>query len=432
MKLYQEAVRPDEAIGFIIQHLCDGEYPDLEQIKTMKLDLEKITAERDRVALELKVVKMDVKKTASEVEMALMTKYQAFADDETGHSLLKDYLTDELFEQYKGLKTELRGTLLDNIQCGLTLYDAEIGVYASDQYAYTTFNLLFDPILKDLHEEGASEEAEPDGEVKTETEAAAVVNHPDLDWGDSDDLKDADPEGMFIESMSITIGRALSELHFMPTISIDKIKETSEKIRNVLITISDEEFAGKYHDVPDMEAEQKAKWIEEGILFAEPTDKYLEAAQTYRFFPMGRGLFLNDKGNLRVWVNEEEHLQVTSFSIGGNLKEIYQRLVKFMEFFNDFQFARNTRWGFVAHNLKNIGNTMRVSFKIKLPQLGLPENLDKLESLADGCDMAFVDLGSGVVELTTKKRFGVTEIGTVKNVQTGIGEIIAAEKCLYA
>lgn len=64
-------------------------------------------------------------------------------------SLLKKYLTKEVFDNLKNKKTPTFGsTLLDVIQSGLENHDSGVGIYAPDAEAYTTFAELFDPIIE--------------------------------------------------------------------------------------------------------------------------------------------------------------------------------------------------------------------------------------------------------------------------------------------
>lgn len=449
MKLYQEEERPQDAIGYIRQQL-GGEFSESEELKLLKAQIAKLEADKEstivvetieniptktdeiETPLEIETVESEEKPseekpseepTESVVESLLDQKFKALGADDTGSSLLKEYLTEEIFENLKELKTDLNGSLSDNIQSGLTHFDSEVGVFASDQHAYETFKTLFDPVLEDLHD--------AEGEA-AEGEDPVPVTQPELDWGDAEELAELDPEGLFIKSVSITVGRAVNSIAFMPTVSLDDLKETAENLRKTLEAVTDEDLKGKYHELSEIDAEQKTKWIEDGTLFGEPENKFLKAAETYRFWPMGRGVFINDKETFRVWINEEEHLQVTAFdNTSSNLKAVYERLVKVMELFNDVKFARNKRWGFVAHNLKNVGNTMRIRVKAKIPQLSLPENTDKLETLAEGNNFTTNNLDNGIFEITNSKRHGASEIDTTKAFVKGVKEIITAEKCLY-
>lgn len=418
MKLYQEPERPEDAIGFIRKQLANGDEYDSAMVEEMKAKIETLIAEKQKTEMELSVIQSNVKKTASETDTVLMTKFKAMESDEKGTSLLKEYLTEEMLMKLKVLKTELNGSLLDNIQSGLTHLDSEIGIFSSDQFAYDTFDDLFAPILEDVHN------------AEVDDDDAPPASQPEIDWGNVEELTDLDPEKLFIKSISVTIGRALNGIPFMPTIKLEDLQATAEKIRKALNLITDEEFAGKYHELSEMNADQKKKWIDEGILFPEPEDKFLKAAETYRFWPLGRGLFLNEKGNFRAWVNEQEHLQLTSFNEGGNLREAYERLIKGLGFFSEFEFAKDKRWGFVAHNLKNIGNTMRITVKAKIPQLSLEDNAEKLKNVTEGFSVK--NLEYGLFELTSVKRFAITEFNTALEFQKDIKDLIIAEKCLYA
>lgn len=417
VKLYQEPDRPTDAIAYIRKQLCDGDYPDLEEIKAMRAEIASVLAEKQKEEVELIVTLTNLPDEQPGGAGDMTMKFEELIANPEANSLLKKFLKQGTFENLKALSTEMSGTLMDNIQCGLKELEHGIGVFASDQKAYSTFETLFTPILEAIHE--------------IDTEAEETLNQPAMDWGEVEEITELDADGTIVDSNAITIGRALKDVCFMPTITDEAMQEVVSIIRKNLEKIDDEEFVGKFYNLSEIEAEQKEKWIKDGILFKEPDDKYLKAAGTYRYWPAGRGLFLNEKKNIRVWVNEEEHLQVTSFNEGGNLHQTYERLFKFMELLSDLEFARDSRWGFLAHNLENIGNTMRVIVRVKIPQLKQQDNGKKFDSLIEDNEIVAEDLENGVIGLSNKKRFGITEFDTVKGIQTGIQEIIAAEKCLY-
>jgi len=78
------------------------------------------------------------------------TKLQNSSEEEC-HSLLKKYLTREVLDACKELKTGLGATLLDVIQSGVENLDSGVGVYAPDADSYHIFAELFDPIIDDYH-----------------------------------------------------------------------------------------------------------------------------------------------------------------------------------------------------------------------------------------------------------------------------------------
>ena len=56
----------------------------------------------------------------------MTTGMTALWEDETSKSLLKTHLTVELLEKIKDLRTEIKGTLYDNIKSGLENPDSEV------------------------------------------------------------------------------------------------------------------------------------------------------------------------------------------------------------------------------------------------------------------------------------------------------------------
>ena len=113
------------------------------------------------------------------VDQAVLDKLEAgFAKlaASDSKSLLKKYLTKEIFDQLKTKKTSFGSTLLDVIQSGVENLDSGVGIYAPDAEAYTVFADLFDPIIEDYH----------GGFKKTD-------KHPPKDFGDVDTLGNLDP-----------------------------------------------------------------------------------------------------------------------------------------------------------------------------------------------------------------------------------------------
>lgn len=414
MKLYQEIEKPEEPVVFLRRQLGDDCPP--EKINELNEKIKQLEKEKKVLEMEKEVAQGQIKRSPS-TEIRLLTEgFEKLMEDEDEDykSLLKEYLTEELFEKVKDLKTSYGGTLYDQIQSGLTNFDQEIGIFASDPNAYDVFEELFAPVLEDLHD------------------VEAGSTHPELQLGDPNDLDDLDPEKLFIQSITITVNRAIKDYAFMPIIPLDKIVSVEKKIKEALLKIEDEDFKGTYHTYLDVEEDQLKQWTEDGTVFAPAEDKNLKAAGTFRFWSKCRGFFINDKNNYRVWINEQEQLQIVVFEDGGNLKEAYARLLKVLSFLSDLQFERHPRWGYLAHNLKNIGTTMRIVAKAKLPKLSLAENASKLETLSDSASIVAERIDDrGSYELYNCQKVGMTEINLLKGFNKGIKDFITAEKCLY-
>ena len=53
-----------------------------------------------------------------------------------------------------------------------------------------------------------------------------------------------------------------------------------------------------------------------------------QASGMERDWPEGRGIFFNEDKNFLVWVNEEDQFRIISMQKGGDVLEVFKRLVK--------------------------------------------------------------------------------------------------------
>lgn len=93
---------------------------------------------------------------------------------------------------------------------GVENLDSGIGIYACDPGAYTTFSDVFDSVIKDYHK---VPESKP-------------IKHPSLDLGNIQKLpfEDLDPEGKYIVSTRVRVGRSHDGFGFPPILTKEVIK----------------------------------------------------------------------------------------------------------------------------------------------------------------------------------------------------------------
>nr|AIR96015.1 arginine kinase [Apis cerana cerana] len=330
-------------------------------------------------------------------------------------SLLKKYLTKEVFDQLKTKKTSFDSTLLDCIQSGVENLDSGVGIYAPDAEAYTLFADLFDPIIEDYH----------GGFKKTD-------EHPPKDFGDVDSLGNLDPANEFIVSTRVRCGRSLEGYPFNPCLTEAQYKEMEEKVSSTLSGLEDE-LKGTFYPLTGMSKEIQQKLIDDHFLFKEG-DRFLQAANACRFWPTGRGIYHNDDKTFLVWCNEEDHLRIISMQMGGDLGQVYRRLVHAVnEIERRLPFSHNDRLGFLTFCPTNLGTTVRASVHIKLPKLAA--NRAKLEEIAGkfnlqvrGTRGEHTEAEGGIYDISNKRRLGLTEYQAVKEMHDGIAELIKLEK----
>ena len=74
--------------------------------------------------------------------------------------------------------------------------------------------------------------------------------------------------------------------------------------------------------------EVKERQANEWVFFLTVSCRFLRAAGGYDDWPTGRGIFHTPDKKFLAWVNEEDHMRFISMQKGGDLKEVYLRLVK--------------------------------------------------------------------------------------------------------
>ncbi|XP_055321531.1 arginine kinase-like [Sitodiplosis mosellana] len=331
-------------------------------------------------------------------------------------SLLKKHLSREVFDKLKNKKTSFGSTLLDCIQSGIENLDSGFGIYAPDAEAYTVFADIFDPMIRDYH--GFAKDAK----------------HPPRDFGDINSFPNVDPTGEYVVSTRVRCGRSMDGYSFNPRLTEAQYKEMEDKVSSTLSGLEGE-LKGKYYPLTGMTKEDQQQLIDDHFLFKE-CDRFLQAANACRFWPTGRGIYHNDEKTFLVWCNEEDHLRIISMQKGGDLGEIYRRLVNAV---NDIEkripFSHHKRLGFLTFCPTNLGTTIRASVHIKVPKLA--KDYAKLEEVAGkynlqvrGTSGEHTESIGGIYDISNKRRLGLTEYQAVKEMSDGILELIKIEASL--
>lgn len=353
-------------------------------------------------------------KMAGQVEETQQQLWEKLNKGES-KSLLKKHLTPELYEQLKDKKTGLGGTIGDCIRSGANNLDSGVGLYACDPEAYTTFKPLFDAVIKDYHKVDA-------------------VNHPQPNFGDVSKIEDLDQYGGdMIVSTRVRVGRSHDGYSFPPCLKPEDRKKMMDMTAEACDKLTGD-LAGKMYRLETMTKAENQQLIDDHFLFKND-DRFLEAAYGYRDWPNNRGIFHNPKKTFLVWANEEDHLRFISMQKGGNLKEVYGRLVEAIkQLETKLTFAKKDGYGYLTFCPTNLGTTCRASVHIKVPKLSkLPEFKEICEKhnlQPRGIHGEHTESVGGVYDISNKRRLGLTEFDAIMEMQNGIKELIKMEKSL--
>lgn len=329
-------------------------------------------------------------------------------------SMLCKHLTPESFEELKNKKTANGFTLKQAINSGVVNIDSGIGVYAGDKESYTLFDKLFDPIIKDYHGFGK------------EDKHTSNLNPDDLN------APNPDPDGEYIVSTRIRVGRNMDNMPLGPAISKEQRDKVEASVVEGLSTL-DGELKGDYFPLLGMSKEIQDDLIKDHFLFKEG-DRFLDAVGLNKNWPEGRGIYHNSDKTFLVWVNEEDQLRIISMQQGGDIKEVFSRLVSAIKSIETkVPFSYSEHLGYITSCPTNLGTAMRASVHIALPKLA--EDMEAFKTITDkyylqirGIHGEHSESEGGVYDISNLRRLGITEVEAVQDMYDGVVALIKAEK----
>jgi len=353
-------------------------------------------------------------KTYAEVAEGLYDKLYKAMDSK---SLLKKHLTPGVFNRLKCLRTKFGGTLTDCIRSGCENTDSGVGVYACDPDGYTVFAPLLDEVIKDYHK-------------------VDKLSHPEPDFGDLEKLGfgDLDKEGKYIVSTRVRVGRSHDSYGFPPVLNKEQLMSMEAMTKTALEKL-DGDHKGTYYPLQGMTKETESQLVADHFLFRD-SDRFLRSASGYDNWPLGRGIFHNKDKTFLIWVNEEDHLRLISMQMGGNLGEVYSRLVKGIRQMekSGLSFAKREGLGYLTFCPSNLGTALRASVHIKIPKLAATPEFkafcDNLHIQARGIDGEHTESKGGVYDISNKRRLGLTEFQAIQEMRKGVEECIKKEASL--
>jgi len=330
--------------------------------------------------------------------------------------MLCKYLTPEVFDRLKDLKTANGFTLEQAINSGVQNIDSGIGVYAGDEESYELFAPLFDTIIEAYHGFGKEDKHQSN------------LNPNDLN------APNPDPEGNYIVSTRIRVGRNVDNMPLGTAISKEQRDQVESSVVEGLSRLKGE-LSGRYYPLLGMDKEAQDALIKDHFLFKEG-DRFLDTAGLNRDWPAGRGIYHNNDKTFLVWVNEEDQLRIISMQKGGDIKEVFTRLVNAIKRIETrVPFSYNDHLGYITSCPTNLGTAMRASVHIAVPKLA--KDMESFKAITDkyhlqirGIHGEHSESEGGIYDISNRRRLGITEVEAVQDMADGVTALIAAEKAL--
>ena len=324
------------------------------------------------------------------------------------------YLTPEIYNELKDKQTAYGFTLDRAIKSGISNPDSSIGAYAGDEESYKLFASLFDPIIDEYHGFGKDDQH---------------VSNMDIKYLD---IKDPDPDGQFILSTRIRVGRNMANMPLGSAITKEQ-RDSVESQAVEALSLLEGDLEGDYYPLLNMPKDIQDRLISDHFLFKEG-DRFLDAAGLNRDWPSGRGIYHNRDKSFLVWINEEDQLRIISMQKGGDIAEVFSRLVNAIKSIEKrLSFSYSEHLGYITSCPTNLGTAMRASVHIALPNLS--KDMDKFKSITDkhhlqirGVHGEHSESQGGVYDISNRRRLGVTEVDAVLDMYHGVVALIKEEK----
>jgi len=94
---------------------------------------------------------------------------------------------------------------------------------------------------------------------------------------------------------------------------------------------------------------------------------------------MANGLLLNNKENISIMINEEDHLRIQILLPGFQLNQCWEKADKIDDIFeNKLDYAFSEKYGYLSTCPTNLGTGLRASVMVHLPALNLTNNINKM------------------------------------------------------
>ncbi|XP_076758818.1 uncharacterized protein LOC143428077 isoform X2 [Xylocopa sonorina] len=326
--------------------------------------------------------------------------------------------------------------------------DDSLSVIAPDYESYTVFSEFFDPLIRDIHCVTASgdlpdhplpnffynedEEGDENSDTVDEVTVSAIEAY------------DLDPPAKFIQAAVIECCRNLENYTFPLTLTVNQLEQVEREITTELMSQdiagmmaegSSEDEPGTYftlNEILDQPSPIRAQLAASGLLlpitdFEVHDDKRLHG----RHWPYGRGVYVASAGDLAAWVNVQDHLRIlcrTTDNRPALIGRAYVRLAKVMVILDErLKFKRDKKLGFLSARPYAIGNTLRFSVIVKLPELS--KQYDHLKHLCVVRGLSMRETARrDTVRIGNQQSLSITELQTLQDFSRAVLNILSLEK----
>lgn len=337
----------------------------------------------------------------------------------------------EIYEQLKDSKTSKGVTLARCIKTGVDNRGhpvlKSLGAVAGDAESYDIFAPLFDRLIESRHGKVPSESSKRGRRTLT--------------------TESAEPFSGYVVSCKVSASRSIEEFRFPPAAT----RQDREEVEQIIVQSAaamEGSLRGQYYPLAGsgsypskpggMSMDEEKMLADDHLLFYHPDAPAVLSTGAGRHWPHGRGVFVNERKTLTLWINEEEHLKATSQQTGGNVQAAYVELSDVLAHVSSklpTGFAQSRRLGYLTSNPANLGTALRVSAIVKIPLLKhckaeLQEWCAARNLVEKGAISESGDRMADLVEVSNRDKLMISEEETVNQLVEGIAQLVRAERLM--
>jgi len=349
-------------------------------------------------------------------------------------SAMSKYLSQELFDKLKDVKSSKEYTLSNVIMTGVVTPHLGVGATAGDEECWELFKDLFYPIIKDWHGYDAYTQKHP---VDLDPSKLVFTEEQKATFNE------------YVASTRIRAARNVSGFS-LPTGATDSDRAGVEAVLMQAFAGLGDELKGTYYKLGELTEEQTNFLLNKGYLFQIPTARnLLTGAGAARSWPNNRGIFHNDAQTALAWCNEEDHCRIISMEDGGDIPSVFSRFCKLSDAIkasaeaNGAKLMWNDVLGFMGTCPSNLGTGLRASVMIKLEAFNklmegdneadkhlLDEVCSKFDLQPRGSAGEHSAAVGAKFDVSNKQRLGFSEVELVQKMIDGVTKVIELEKML--
>ena len=296
-----------------------------------------------------------------------------------------------------------------------------MGCHAGDTDSYTVFAEFFDPIIEEYHR------------------GFKPVDKHTTDM-DAEHLKGNISDPTKIISTRIRVARNISGFNLAPG---QNTKDEKLAIEALMLKVFDKlegDLAGTYYSLVKITEEEREQLVREHLLF-KGNDKMQADSGYHRWWPHGRGIYLNQNKTFAVWVNEGDHIRVISMQQGGDARSVFATLVKAVNTIEKLileidgrTFQMTEHLGMITCCPTNLGTGLRGGVLIQLQKVvgkmgedGLKEWAKEHHLQVRGLYGEHSDSSGAIYDISNKYRLGYSEVQLVQFMIDGVNKLIEME-----